>query len=108
MGVVQHIPEWLKHRNTWYIQIFNICNWTLASLAAWASFHGVAAVGSKSHLQYALAGLAAAGAMVAVNHTLMAPMLHLARGHCFRAFPPTSCSRCWASPSPPSGSAIHG
>jgi len=84
MGVVQHIPEWLKNRNAWYIQIFNICNWTLASLAAWASFHAVLELGSSSHLRFALAGLAAAGAMVAVNHVLMAPMLYLARGHSIR------------------------
>jgi diguanylate cyclase (GGDEF)-like protein/putative nucleotidyltransferase with HDIG domain len=84
MGVVQHIPEWLKNRNAWYIQTFNICNWTLASLAAWGSFHGVTMIGSPSDLRYALAGLAAAAAMVAVNHLLMAPMLHLARGHSIR------------------------
>jgi diguanylate cyclase (GGDEF)-like protein/putative nucleotidyltransferase with HDIG domain len=84
MGVVQHIPEWLKNRSAWYIQAFNICNWTLASLAAWASFHGVLEAGSGGHLEYALAGLAAAAAMVAVNHALMAPMLHLARGHSIR------------------------
>ena len=32
------LPEWLKTRYAWYIQIFNICNYTLAMLAAWASF----------------------------------------------------------------------
>jgi diguanylate cyclase (GGDEF)-like protein/putative nucleotidyltransferase with HDIG domain len=84
MGVVQHIPEWLKTRSAWYIQIFNICNWTLASLAAWACFHGVVNAGSRSDVVYALGGLAAAAAMVAVNHVLMAPMLHLARGHSIR------------------------
>jgi diguanylate cyclase (GGDEF)-like protein/putative nucleotidyltransferase with HDIG domain len=84
MGVVQHIPEWLKNRSAWYIQIFNICNWTLASLAAWACFHGVINAGSGSDVLYALAGLAAAAAMVTVNHVLMAPMLHLARGHSIR------------------------
>jgi diguanylate cyclase (GGDEF)-like protein/putative nucleotidyltransferase with HDIG domain len=35
-------------------------------------------------MSYALAGLAAAGSMVAVNHFLMAPMLHLANGHSLR------------------------
>jgi diguanylate cyclase (GGDEF)-like protein/putative nucleotidyltransferase with HDIG domain len=81
MGVVQHVPEWLKTRSAWYIQSFNICNWTLASLAAWASFHGVLDLGSQGSVWYALAGLAAAAAMVTVNHVLMAPMLSLARGH---------------------------
>jgi diguanylate cyclase (GGDEF)-like protein/putative nucleotidyltransferase with HDIG domain len=85
IGVIHHIPEWLKTRSAWYIQIFNICNWTLAMLAAWGSFHGI--VGEFAfgrQMSYALAGLAAAGSMVAVNHLLMAPMLHLARGHSLR------------------------
>src|SRR5919199_1055905 len=38
IGVIQHIPEWLKHRYAWYIQTFNICNYTLTALAAsWAA-----------------------------------------------------------------------
>jgi diguanylate cyclase (GGDEF)-like protein/putative nucleotidyltransferase with HDIG domain len=84
IGVVQHIPEWLKNRSAWYIQIFNICNWTLSMLAAYAAFHGMLRVAPESNVEYALAGLSAAAAMVAVNHLLMAPMLHLARGHSLR------------------------
>jgi diguanylate cyclase (GGDEF)-like protein/putative nucleotidyltransferase with HDIG domain len=84
MGLIQHIPEWLKNRSAWYIQIFNICNWTLSMMAAYASFHGILQLGSGSDVHYALAGFAAAGAIVAVNHALMAPMLHLARGHSIR------------------------
>jgi diguanylate cyclase (GGDEF)-like protein/putative nucleotidyltransferase with HDIG domain len=84
IGVVQHIPEWLKNRSAWYIQIFNICNWTLSMLAAYAAFHGVLRLAPASDVEYALAGLSAAAAMVAVNHLLMAPMLHLARGHSLR------------------------
>jgi diguanylate cyclase (GGDEF)-like protein/putative nucleotidyltransferase with HDIG domain len=84
IGVLHHIPEWLKSRSVWYIQIFNICNWTLSMLAAYASFHLIAQDGSGSHVAYALAGLAAAASIVAVNHLLMAPMLHLARGHSLR------------------------
>jgi len=85
IGVLHHIPEWLKTRSAWYIQIFNICNWTLAMLAAWGSFHTIVnnlPLGPR--VSYALAGLAAAGSMVAVNHFLMAPMLHLANGHSLR------------------------
>jgi diguanylate cyclase (GGDEF)-like protein/putative nucleotidyltransferase with HDIG domain len=84
MGLIQHIPEWLKNRSAWYIQIFNICNWTLSMMAAYASFHGILQLGSGTDVDYALAGFAAAGAIVAVNHALMAPMLHLARGHSIR------------------------
>jgi diguanylate cyclase (GGDEF)-like protein/putative nucleotidyltransferase with HDIG domain len=84
MGLVQHIPEWLKTRSAWYIQIFNICNWTLSMLAAYASFHGILGLGPGNDLEFAAAGLAAAIAIVGVNHVLMAPMLHLARGHSLR------------------------
>ncbi|HSB37496.1 MAG TPA: diguanylate cyclase [Gaiellaceae bacterium] len=84
IGVVMHIPEWLKNRSAWYIQIFNICNWTLSMLAAYAAFHGILQIAPGSHVEYALAGLSAAAAIVAVNHLLMAPMLHLARGHSLR------------------------
>ena len=84
MGLIQHIPEWLKNRSAWYIQIFNICNWTLSILAAYAAFHAVLGIDAGSDVQYAVAGIAAAASMVAVNHILMAPMLHLARGHSIR------------------------
>jgi diguanylate cyclase (GGDEF)-like protein/putative nucleotidyltransferase with HDIG domain len=84
IGVAMHIPEWLKSRSAWYIQIFNICNWTLSMLAAYAAFHGILGLGSGSDVGYALAGLAAAASIVGVNHLLMAPMLHLARGHSLR------------------------
>jgi len=84
IAIIQHIPEWLKNRSAWYIQIFNICNWTLSMLAAYASFHAILDAGSGNDVNYAIAGLAAAAAMVGVNHFLMAPMLHLARGHSLR------------------------
>jgi diguanylate cyclase (GGDEF)-like protein/putative nucleotidyltransferase with HDIG domain len=84
VGIMQHIPEWLKHRYAWYIETFNVCNWTLSMLAAYVAFHGVTGLTPANHVDYALAGLAAAGAIVAVNHLLMAPMLHLARGHSLR------------------------
>jgi diguanylate cyclase (GGDEF)-like protein/putative nucleotidyltransferase with HDIG domain len=79
VGVIHHIPEWLKTRVPWYIQSFNICNWTLAMLGAWASFHGIMSIASHSRVSYALAGVAAAAAIVGINHVLMAPMLRLAR-----------------------------
>jgi diguanylate cyclase (GGDEF)-like protein/putative nucleotidyltransferase with HDIG domain len=85
MAVVQHVPEWLKTRIAWYIAIFNICNWTLAMLAAWASFHGVMSLFAPGdRASYALAGVAAAVSIVTVNHVLMAPMLRLARGLSFQ------------------------
>ena len=84
MGVIQHVPEWLKNRNAWYSQTFNICNWTLALLAAWASFHATLGAGGliPSHdLRVAIGGLAASAVFVAVNHILLAPMLHFFYSH---------------------------
>ena len=84
MGLVQHVPEWLKNRNAWYSQTFNICNYTLSSLAAWGAFQGVQSAHGlipNADARFALGGVAAAASLVAVNHVLLAPMLHLARGH---------------------------
>jgi len=84
MVVVQHLPEWVKERYPWFIQTFNIANFALASLAAWAvadaiapdNFHG-------NDSRAALAGLAAGLVLVAVNHILLATMLRLGRGVSF-------------------------
>src|SRR5436305_557602 len=34
MCVIQHIPDWIRHRYRWYIQTFNISNYLVSSLAA--------------------------------------------------------------------------
>jgi diguanylate cyclase (GGDEF)-like protein/putative nucleotidyltransferase with HDIG domain len=84
MGVVQHIPEWLRHRYAWYIQSFNICNFTLDGLAAWGVawlIMGYAPQWANHGLSSAVAGLVACVVFVALNHVLMAAMLYLARGH---------------------------
>jgi hypothetical protein len=86
MGLVQHAPDLLRRRYPGYIQTFNVANYTLNALAAWAiarllSDHVV----SHDRLGWAVAGLAAAAAFVALNHLLLATMLRLARGHSFRA-----------------------
>jgi len=84
VAVVQHIPEWLRHRYPWYIQTFNICNFTLDALAAWAVARlvvGTAPGWVEEGLATAVAGLAACVVFVGLNHALMAAMLYLARGH---------------------------
>src|SRR6266536_13596 len=84
MGVVQHVPEWLKHRYPWYIQTFNIANYTLDGLAAWGAARlvlGHAPGWAHSGVRTAVAGLAACIVFVGLNHMLMAGMLNLARGH---------------------------
>jgi diguanylate cyclase (GGDEF)-like protein/putative nucleotidyltransferase with HDIG domain len=84
MGVVQHIPEWLKVRYPWYIQSFNICNYTLNGLAAWGVVALVKDLNLSPEPELALAGLAACVVFVFTNHFLLATMLHFARGHTLR------------------------
>src|SRR5215216_1264253 len=84
MGIVQHVPEWLKVRYPWYIQCFNICNYTLNGLAAWGAVWLVRDLGLSREPEMALAGLAACVVFVATNHVLLATMLHFARGHSLR------------------------
>lgn len=86
IALVQHIPEWLNVRYRWYIQTFNIANWTLSVMGAWAAARGIEHAGLAGHpaLRTALAGLAAVFVMVLINHALLATMLFLARGHSYR------------------------
>jgi diguanylate cyclase (GGDEF)-like protein/putative nucleotidyltransferase with HDIG domain len=84
VGIVQHIPEWLKVRYPWYIQSFNICNHTLNGLAAWGAVDLIRDIGLDRQLTMALCGLAASIIFVTTNHVLLATMLHFARGHTMR------------------------
>jgi diguanylate cyclase (GGDEF)-like protein/putative nucleotidyltransferase with HDIG domain len=86
MAAIPHVPEWLRIRYRWYLQTFNICNWTLALLAGYGVARAVigASPFSAAEPTAALAGLAAITVIVAVNHTLLAVMLRLGRGHSLR------------------------
>jgi diguanylate cyclase (GGDEF)-like protein/putative nucleotidyltransferase with HDIG domain len=85
--LVQTVPEWLKERTPWPIQGFNISNYTLDSLAAWGAAKLVndhaGGLISNSNARFAIAGLAASVAFVAVNHVLVGVILKLGRGHSF-------------------------
>ena len=80
LAVVLFIPAWLKERFSWYIQSFNIANYVLAALAAYA----VGGLRGDGDLRMGVISLAAAGAFVLVNHVLLAPMLLLGHGHSVR------------------------
>ena len=79
--VALHLPFWSPDHAPWYIQTFNLSNYTLSALGAWAV---AAAVGGTGDASFALAGLLAAAVFVGVNHALLAIMLRLGRGHTFR------------------------
>jgi diguanylate cyclase (GGDEF)-like protein/putative nucleotidyltransferase with HDIG domain len=86
VGLAMHIPEWLKERYAWYIQSFNICNYTVANLTTWAAADGVLHLGliGNTNLRWALAGAVACVVAVAMNHIGLAPMMMFARGHSLR------------------------
>jgi diguanylate cyclase (GGDEF)-like protein len=81
--VAQHLPEWLRRRYRWYIQTFNIANFTLSGLAAWAVRQAIAGFGfdlTGSGGRGLVVLVAVGSALVLVNHLLLARMLKLARG----------------------------
>ncbi len=87
LAVIQHVPEWLRSRGSWYTQSFNILDFTIAVMASWAVAHvildadGLIASGD---IRFALAGGAAALVLVGVNYALIAPMIRWVNGHPMR------------------------
>jgi len=87
VALIQHVPEWLKERYAWYIQGFNIANYAIDLLAAWASARAVLHATwliPSDRPRAAVAWLVAAVVLVATNHVLLALMLRLGRGHSWR------------------------
>src|SRR3954452_2167819 len=71
LGVVMHIPEWLKERYAWYIQSFNIANYTIGNLLTWVAvdlvLHADGLI-ANDHARWAVAGGLACTVAVAANH----------------------------------------
>jgi diguanylate cyclase (GGDEF)-like protein/putative nucleotidyltransferase with HDIG domain len=87
IGIVQNIPEWLKERYTWFVQSFNICNFTLNVLGAWAAYHLILnsdGLIASEDARSALGAGAACLVFVLSNHFLLASMLRIGRGFSFR------------------------
>ena len=57
VAVVQMVPEWLKMRYRWYLQTFNILDYSLSAMAAWLVGRGPdpAALGHRQRGAAALA-----------------------------------------------------
>jgi diguanylate cyclase (GGDEF)-like protein/putative nucleotidyltransferase with HDIG domain len=86
--LVQTVPEWLKERYPWPIQVFNVSNYTLDALTAWGIAHLILVHARgmihNADARFAVAGFAACLGFVAVNHVLVAVILKLGRNHTFR------------------------
>ena len=76
--VVHCLPDWLKQRYPWYIQAFNISNYLVAGLAAWATAQAAGFPGTTG--REAAVGALAAVVFVVTNRVLLMPMLYLGRG----------------------------
>ncbi len=76
--VVHCLPDWLKQRYPWYIQAFNISNYVVAGIAAWATAQATGFPGTTG--REAAAGALAAVVFVVTNRVLLMPMLCLGRG----------------------------
>jgi diguanylate cyclase (GGDEF)-like protein len=81
--IAQHATDWVRQRYPWYIQSFNIANYTLSALSAWAVHDALVRLGpmSSSGPGRVFAACACGVAFVLVNHAVLARMLKLARGH---------------------------
>ncbi len=75
--VIICVPDWLKQRYPWYIQTFNIANYVLSGVAAWAMGDALGFSGSPG--REAVAGGCAAVTFVLTNRLLLLPMLYLGR-----------------------------
>ncbi|MGE5691338.1 MAG: diguanylate cyclase [Pseudomonadota bacterium] len=86
IGIVQNIPEWLKERYTWFVQSFNICNFTLNTVGAWAANHLIvtSTLIPNDDARMALGAGAACVVFVFSNHFLLGSMLRIGRGFTFR------------------------
>jgi diguanylate cyclase (GGDEF)-like protein/putative nucleotidyltransferase with HDIG domain len=81
LPLISHIPDWLRKRYAWYIQTFNILNFTLAVMSAWGAARLVDGALSDRNASWALGAAAAAATYVALNNAGFAAILYLARGH---------------------------
>jgi diguanylate cyclase (GGDEF)-like protein/putative nucleotidyltransferase with HDIG domain len=83
--LVQHAPEQWRKRYPWYIQAFNVGNYTIDLLCAWLVADAVRSSGDGGlGVRFALAGLLASIVFVLLNHGLLQAILTTARGHSFR------------------------
>lgn len=75
--VIQCLPDWFKQRYPWYIQTFNIANYVVSGVAAWAVGQAIGFPASPG--REAAAGACAAAIFVLTNRLLLLPMLYLGR-----------------------------
>lgn len=86
MILLCYVPEWIRSRRIWYVQLFNISIGLIEAFAA-RLFYLRSASSSDGWLVSAptiVWMVAAAAAFTVLNHFLLAVVLRLARGHSWR------------------------
>jgi diguanylate cyclase (GGDEF)-like protein len=78
--LISHLPDWIRKRYAWYIQTFNVLNFTLAIMCAWFAVRLIDGAPALSG-RWAAGAAAAAAAYVVLNQAGFAVVLYLARGH---------------------------
>ena len=85
LALIVLLPEWVRYRESWYKQTFNIATYLINMLAAWAVFQAVAGQGGLGvNWQVALATVLAAATFTLTNHLMVGLVLWLGRGITFR------------------------
>ena len=84
--ILQHVADWARRRYAWYIQTFNIVNYTLSALAAWSVNRLILGSTADAAGSLRVAAACAGGAVfVLTNHAVLARMLKLARAYTLEA-----------------------
>jgi diguanylate cyclase (GGDEF)-like protein len=84
--IAQHLADWVRRKYPWYIQTFNILNYSVSALAAWAVNKAVlGSVSEPPRFLHVVAAVGGGAAFVLTNHALLARMLNLARAYSLKA-----------------------
>jgi len=81
--IAQHLPEWLKQRYPWRVELSSISCASLAALAGWGAAHLLLAgkpLDSSGTLRVTLAGALAGVVFVLIDHSLLAILQHHTAG----------------------------
>jgi diguanylate cyclase (GGDEF)-like protein/putative nucleotidyltransferase with HDIG domain len=84
LPLLVHLPEWLKTRYPWPMELFNVSNDTVDLFAAWGFAQLVHHQLGDGKVAWTIAGIGAAAIWAVLNHGLLAVMLSFAKGHSIR------------------------
>src|SRR5712691_829910 len=76
--LISHIPDWLRKRYAWYIQTFNILNFTLAIMCGWFAARLIDGEPEGMTGTWAVGAAAAAALYVVLNNAGFTAVLYLA------------------------------